>query len=63
MHLIKTQEGSQFYRFSEGSNVADQCLTYKRPRIGDREIDILQIAYVQDVKYNIIIEFIYKDKQ
>lgn len=60
MHLIKTQEGSQFYRFHDNSEVAEKCLTYKIPRINDKEVEILQIAYVQSVKYNVLVEFVYK---
>jgi len=60
MHLIKTQEGSQFYVFHDNSPVADMCLTYHTPKINNREVEILQIAYVQSVKYNVLVEFVYK---
>ena len=60
MHLVKTQEGSQFYRFHDISEAANECLTYKTPMINGRKVDILQIAYIEDVKYNVLVEFVYK---
>lgn len=62
MHLMKTQEGSQFYRFHDSSPVAEQCLTSKTPKIDDRKVEILQIAYVESVKFNVLVEFIYVDR-
>lgn len=62
MLLQRTKEGSQFYRFHENSEVAKTCLTTSTPKIDGREVDILQIAYVDSKNYNIIIEFIYRLK-
>lgn len=59
MHLIKTQKGSQFYRFHSNSEVATACLTYNVPKINDEEVEILQIAYIDNPTHNIIVEFIY----
>ena len=38
MHLIKTQKGSQFYRFHSNSEVATECLTCNVPKINDEEV-------------------------
>lgn len=59
MHLVKTQEGSQFYRFHDNSSVANECLTCETPKINGNKVEVLQIAYVNSEKYNVIIEFVY----
>ena len=59
MHLMKTQEGSQFYRFHDDSSVAKECLTDGVPKINGDKVEVLQIAYVNSGKYNVIIEFVY----
>ncbi len=59
MHLIKTQKGSQFYKFHSNSEVATACLTYNVPKINDKAVEILQIAYIDNPIHNIIVEFVY----
>ncbi len=63
MHLIKTQKGSQFYKFHSNSEVATACLTCNVPKINDEEVDILQIAYIDNPTHNIIVEFVYLKNQ
>ena len=62
MHLTKSQIGSQFYRFPLDSLTAEDCLTAKTPMINGKEVEILQIAYIEKVHCNIIIEFSYVEK-
>jgi hypothetical protein len=59
MHLIKTKEGSQFCMFHENSKFADECLTTNIPKLNSKEIEVLQIAYIESANNRIVIEFIY----
>lgn len=63
MHLIKTQKGSQFYIFHSNSEVAASCLTHKVPKINDKEVEVLQIAYIENSTHNMIVEFVYLENQ
>lgn len=62
MHLIKSQDNSQFYRFHSNSEVADLCLTHKTPTIDAKEVEILQIASIDTAGYDMLIEFVYLEK-
>jgi len=59
-HLSKTQEGSQFYRFHDNSEIAEKVFTSKVPMINEKKVEVLQVLYVDSSKYNVMIEFIYK---
>lgn len=59
MLLQKTKDGSQFYRFHNSSEVAKTIFAIGTPCINGEPINVLQILFVEDKNYNIIIEFEY----
>lgn len=59
MLLQKTKDGSQFHRLHIKSNLADTIFTAGTPSINKKPICVLQILFVEDSSYNIIIEFEY----
>lgn len=59
MLLKKTKEGSQFFSFHISSDTARSILGRKTPMLNDKYINILQVAYINDEDYNMIIEFEY----
>lgn len=63
MLIQKTKDGSQFHRFHNSSKIADAILTTGTPSINGKPINVLQILFVEDKNYNIIIEFEYIEKE
>ena len=63
MLLQKTKEGSQFYRFHNASEVAKTIFTVGVPAINSKRINVLQVLFVEDKNYNMIIEFEYIEKE
>lgn len=63
MLLQKTKEGSQFHRFHNSSEVAKTIFTTGVPQINSKKINVLQVLFVEDKNYNIIIEFEYIEKE
>ena len=65
MLLKQTVEGSQFTMFNTDSEVARQVFSQSRPNIDKEEVVVLQVmtptGYEKN-KYNVVIEFIYKNK-
>lgn len=59
MLLQKTKDGSQFHRFHNSSSLAATIFTIGTPCINEKPINVLQILFVEDKNYNIIIEFEY----
>ena len=61
MHLIKTQEGSHFYRFHDNSSAGKEVLSSTTSKVNGRPVDVLQVAHYNSKEFNVIIEFVYKD--
>ena len=63
MLLQKIKEGSQFHRFHNSSEVAKTIFTAGVPTINNKRVNVLQVLFVEDKNYNIIIEFEYIEKE
>ena len=63
MLLQKTKEGSQFHRFHNSSEVAKTIFTAGVPTIHNKRVNVLQVLFVEDKNYNILIEFEYIEKE
>ena len=63
MLLQKTKEGSQFYRFHNASEVSKTIFTGGVPAINSKRVNVLQVLFVEDTNYNMIIEFEYIEKE
>ena len=65
MFLKQTVEGSQFTMFNIDSEFARQVFSPTRPSVDKEEVVVLQVMTptgYADTKYNVVIEFIYKNK-
>ena len=65
MLLKQTVEGSQFIMFNMDSEFARQVFSQSRPNIDKEEVVVLQVMTptgYEKTKYNVVIEFIYKNK-
>lgn len=65
MLLKQTVEGSQFTMFNTNSAAAREVFSSSRPTINDEEVVVLQVMMPSghaESKYNVVIEFIYKNK-